>query len=672
MLQIPLQVRISLPLFFLPLLLLGCQQVTRPEASPSIHPEVQGHQLNCEAGHPESCASLGHIYKNELHGVPRDLWRASELYRMGCDGGVGWACTNLGVNYERGQGIKKDEPKAVALYQRGCDLGSHTSCTNLGSLLASGTGVERDEKRARELYTQACAAGNGRACSLLAIANRDGRGGPQDDAQALHFAQRGCELGSGPACTNTGWFYEQGRGADKDDERATDFYRLACQADAPIGCSNLGLNLENGRGTAPDPAQAAHYYQKACAGGFRRACYSLARLYRDGRGVTQETDRAIDLFEHACPDHPRACSDLGTLYRDGELLSKDLDRAKELFITACQKGDSTGCSNIAEFPEIPGWSELLSENCLRDKNTCLSAARAHLRRDQPGDALKTRELLETGCDGGHFMSCLYQPALRHVQFQAEYERGCADGDGVACLNLSSVMGGEDHDSYDVLCTQPERALPDQDAVDAACSRGEAEACWLRGVRQLPPREPTMMLVGIATGRSPGAAPDKEKEAHLRTSCKEEDAQACADLAEYLREHDDDHDEPLRFDEQACALQSWRGCRSLAFALLDAPESTPDDHRRAITLLDRACQEEDAPACTRRADLLLQEDSPDHQRIFSLYQSACQSGFQRACSKLRSYFKDRGDDLHNRACYFHYVFETCTFNDWSGCHTIRDR
>ena len=47
-------------------------------------------------------------------GVTMDLERAAQLYRMGCEGGNGTGCTNLGLMYEYGRGVGKSVAKARA------------------------------------------------------------------------------------------------------------------------------------------------------------------------------------------------------------------------------------------------------------------------------------------------------------------------------------------------------------------------------------------------------------------------------------------------------------------------------------------------------------------------------------------------------------------------------
>ena len=40
-------------------------------------------------------------------------------------------CNNLGVMYEKGNGVEKNEQKAVQLYKKACDGGEMLGCRNL-------------------------------------------------------------------------------------------------------------------------------------------------------------------------------------------------------------------------------------------------------------------------------------------------------------------------------------------------------------------------------------------------------------------------------------------------------------------------------------------------------------------------------------------------------------
>src|SRR5207302_10570025 len=48
-----------------------------------------------------------------------------------CERGYAAGCSNLGVAYEHGWGVRRDVTRAVALYRQACDAGEALGCGNL-------------------------------------------------------------------------------------------------------------------------------------------------------------------------------------------------------------------------------------------------------------------------------------------------------------------------------------------------------------------------------------------------------------------------------------------------------------------------------------------------------------------------------------------------------------
>ena len=57
--------------------------------------------------------------------------KAFESFKKACDDGNMRACHNLGVMYEKGNGVEKNEQKAVELYKKACDGGEMLGCRGL-------------------------------------------------------------------------------------------------------------------------------------------------------------------------------------------------------------------------------------------------------------------------------------------------------------------------------------------------------------------------------------------------------------------------------------------------------------------------------------------------------------------------------------------------------------
>ncbi|MBF0928636.1 MAG: SEL1-like repeat protein, partial [Campylobacter concisus] len=72
------------------------------------------------------CFEMGLEYKNK-----GDYKKANEYYEMGCNLGNGESCTNLGVNYQMGNGVLADIDKAKDFFQKACDLKIGIVCQKL-------------------------------------------------------------------------------------------------------------------------------------------------------------------------------------------------------------------------------------------------------------------------------------------------------------------------------------------------------------------------------------------------------------------------------------------------------------------------------------------------------------------------------------------------------------
>ena len=60
--------------------------------------------------------------------------KANKIFIKACNGGSAEACNNLGYNYYKGFGTKKDILKAKESFRKGCDLGYNASCENCALL----------------------------------------------------------------------------------------------------------------------------------------------------------------------------------------------------------------------------------------------------------------------------------------------------------------------------------------------------------------------------------------------------------------------------------------------------------------------------------------------------------------------------------------------------------
>ena len=73
----------------------------------------------------------------------------------------------LGVRYDKGQGVKQDLGKAFMWFQKSAKLGSHAAMFNLGLMYEQGHGTKQDLERALHWYRKSAALGNQLAMSNI-------------------------------------------------------------------------------------------------------------------------------------------------------------------------------------------------------------------------------------------------------------------------------------------------------------------------------------------------------------------------------------------------------------------------------------------------------------------------------------------------------------------------
>lgn len=163
------------------------------------------YEKGCNSDNTENCISAANIYTDE--DVDQYKFKVNELYQIACDGGDSDGCTNLGIRYHLGKGVRKDVFKAFELYKKVCEDGQigHSrvvACSNLGVMYESGEGVRQDIFKATELYDEACLLNSAHGCNNLGTLYESGESVRQDKAKALLLFGKACDLKLEAGCIN--------------------------------------------------------------------------------------------------------------------------------------------------------------------------------------------------------------------------------------------------------------------------------------------------------------------------------------------------------------------------------------------------------------------------------------------------------------------------------------
>lgn len=95
---------------------------------------VQLYRLAANGGNEDAQFSLGHAYETGQGGLKKDLKEAARLYELAAQKGNVQAMNSLGDAYQKGKGVKKDPAAAMQYYRKAFEKGSMTAAVLIGAL----------------------------------------------------------------------------------------------------------------------------------------------------------------------------------------------------------------------------------------------------------------------------------------------------------------------------------------------------------------------------------------------------------------------------------------------------------------------------------------------------------------------------------------------------------
>jgi len=99
-----------------------------------------------------------------------DYKKAVQYYQKSCqDDKIAAACSNLGILYHQGLGVKQDYSKAKKYFEKACNDKSDeiaVACYGLGLLYNDGQGVKQDHLKAKEHFGKACDLKHKTGCDM--------------------------------------------------------------------------------------------------------------------------------------------------------------------------------------------------------------------------------------------------------------------------------------------------------------------------------------------------------------------------------------------------------------------------------------------------------------------------------------------------------------------------
>jgi len=172
-----------------------------------------------------------------------NLTTAAQWFRQAADLGHAKAQVNLGVQYERCDGVRRDYADAVRWYRAAAQQGDAMGQNHLGTMYREGKGVPQDYTEAVRWYRQGVAQGYVEAQYNMGYMYEFGLSVPKDRSQAVAWYKKAGDQGHAEAAAAARWLRDptnvsfrtpQGRDAylrrmqqemHRDSQRFYDQYR---------------------------------------------------------------------------------------------------------------------------------------------------------------------------------------------------------------------------------------------------------------------------------------------------------------------------------------------------------------------------------------------------------------------------------------------------------------
>jgi TPR repeat protein len=135
---------------------------------------------------------------------------------------------NLGLMYDRGEGVQRDDAEAVKWYRKAAEQGYAKAQCNLGWMYGCGLGVRQDYAEAVKWVRKAAEQGHAEAEYWLGFIYEDGGIGVQQDyAEAVKWYRKAAEQSYAEAEYNLAMMYANGDGVLRSRAVAADWYYKA-------------------------------------------------------------------------------------------------------------------------------------------------------------------------------------------------------------------------------------------------------------------------------------------------------------------------------------------------------------------------------------------------------------------------------------------------------------
>ncbi len=280
--------------------------------------------------------------KKGNHVLAVELWRQAALKDHA------GAMYNLGIAYERGEGVEKNPSEAFRWFSNAADKGDRDGLFKTGEAYHHGRGVGKNINTAFDWYRKAAAKDHVAAMHSIALMYADGSGVSRDYKQALRWSRKAADAGHASSMNLLGVIYRRGLGVSRDDRESVHWYRKAAEKGLASAMYNLGNMYEKGAGVSRSYKEAVSWYRKAAEGGLASAMYNVGVMYLNGRGVDRDYREAVHWTRKAADKgDPDAMHNLGAMYDRGHGVARDHAEAARWMARALEQGHDFSVKQMA-------------------------------------------------------------------------------------------------------------------------------------------------------------------------------------------------------------------------------------------------------------------------------------------------------------------------------------
>lgn len=168
------------------------------------------HESAPSGAQAEAAAAYEHGDYEKAHALWKELAEKSDARAM----------NNIGVLYDKGQGVPEDPTLAAFWFLQSAKAGHAAGMSNLGRLMELGRGLPTDMAQAVSWFRKAADKGLAEAQYNLAVLYENGKGLHKNDREAAAWYSRAAAQQQADAQWRLGQMYREGRGVNKNATRA--------------------------------------------------------------------------------------------------------------------------------------------------------------------------------------------------------------------------------------------------------------------------------------------------------------------------------------------------------------------------------------------------------------------------------------------------------------------